>query len=272
MFNKFLKPLTPQNRALLKQLVITDFKLRYQGSVLGYLWSLLKPLLLFSVLYFVFTYALPVGKDIPHYPAYLLLGVVIWTFFAESTIMGMGSIVGRGDMVRKVKISKPLIVIASTLSAGVNFCLNMIVVVIFMTLNNTTIQPEAIFFPLLLFELVVLAMSISFFLSALYVRYRDFAAIWEVILQIMFYATPIIYPLAMAHSRSVFVSKIMSLNPLAQIIQDARYMLITPQTLTTHQILSKFYSFGLPIIVIIVLAISSIIFFRRSAKNFAENL
>src|SRR5687768_13942032 len=121
--NKFF---SPQNLTLLKQLVITDFKLRYQGSLLGYTWSLLKPLLLFGVLYVVFTYALPIGKDVPHYPAYLLLGIVLWTFFVEGTTMGMGSIVGRGDLVRKVKISKVAIVVASILSASVNLCLNMI--------------------------------------------------------------------------------------------------------------------------------------------------
>ncbi|HWZ66043.1 MAG TPA: ABC transporter permease [Patescibacteria group bacterium] len=264
--------LTPQNKTLLRQLVITDFKLRYQGSVLGYVWSLLKPLLLFTVLYVVFTKILPLGKDIPHYPAYLLLGIVVWTFFAEATIMGMGSIVGRGDLIRKVKISKPLIVVAATLSAGVNFCLNMLVVVIFMIFNNVTIQWQAIFFPIVIIELVILAMSISFFLSALYVRFRDFAAIWEVVLQTMFYATPIIYVFSLKVTKSVLLMKIMSLNPLAQIIQDTRYMLITPETLTTHAVLSKALSYVLPLVLVTSMAIASIWFFRRSAKTFAENL
>lgn len=272
MARRWLRLLTPQNQTLIRQLVITDFKLRYQGSVLGYLWSLLKPLLLFSVLYVVFTYALPVGKDVPHYPAYLLLGIVLWTFFMEATVMGMGSIVGRGDLIRKVKISKPLIVIAATLSAGVNLCLNMVVVVVFMVLTNSTLQPSAVFFPILLIELVVLAMAISFFLSALYVRYRDFASIWEVILQVLFYATPIIYPLGLVRQRSEFMFKLLSLNPLAQIIQDARYMLITPQTLTTHAAHSRLVSFGLPLVTIVGLAIVSVLFFKKSAQSFAENL
>src|SRR5688572_24053288 len=123
-----LKFLTPQNRTLLWQLVVTDFKLRYQGSLLGYVWSLLKPLLLFAVLYLVFTYVLPIGEGIPHFGVYLLLGVVLWTFFVEATTMGMNSIVGRGDMVRKVKVSKVAIVVASTLSASVNLLFNLVVV------------------------------------------------------------------------------------------------------------------------------------------------
>lgn len=265
-----LKFFTPQNTNLLKQLVITDFKLRYQGSILGYLWSLLKPLLLFSVLYAVFTYVLPIGKDVPHYPAYLLLGIVLWTFFLEATTMGMGSIVGRGDLIRKVKISKPAIVVASTLSAGVNLCLNMVVVIFFMILTRVDIQPTAWLLPVIILELIALSLSLSLFLSALYVRFRDFAPIWEVILQVMFYATPIIYPLTIVKSEKLL--QLLSLNPLAQIIQDAREMLITPATLTTHEILPYGLSIIIPVGFIGIVLVSSVLFFRASAKKFAENL
>lgn len=267
---KLLKFFTPQNQALLRQLVITDFKLRYQGSMLGYVWSLLRPLMLFSVLYVVFTYVLPVGKGVPHYPAYLLLGIVLWTFFVEATSLGMGSIVGRGDLIRKVKISKPAIVIASTLSAGVNLCLNLIVVLLFMILTRSEVQPSVVFLPIILIELVLYALAFSFFLSALYVKFRDIAPIWEVILQIMFYATPIIYPLTLVKSHTLL--SIISLNPIAQILQDSRYMLITPQTLLTHQVLPTWLSVGLPAAILVVLVIGSVIFFKKSAKQFAENL
>lgn len=268
---KFLRFFTPQNQTLLKQLVITDFKLRYQGSVLGYVWSLLKPLMLFSVLYVVFTYVLPVGKDVPHYPAYLLLGIVLWTFFVEATSLGMGSIVGRGDLIRKVKISKPAIVIASTLSAGVNLCLNLLVVALFMVLTNAEIQlSNLIFLPLLIIELLLFALSFSFFLSALYVKFRDIAPIWEVILQIMFYGTPIIYPLTLVKSEMLL--NIISLNPIAQILQDARYILITPQTITTHHVLPIWLSVGIPVVSLLLLTLVSVLFFKKSAKTFAENL
>ena len=127
-------------RSLLKQLVVTDFKLRYQGSVLGYLWSLLRPMMLFGVLFVVFTYIFPTGKNVPHFPAYLLLGIIVWTFFAEATSIGMNSIVGRGDMLRKVKISKPIIVISSILTATVNLMFNIVVVLIFMVVNKAQVD------------------------------------------------------------------------------------------------------------------------------------
>src|SRR5471030_2448555 len=90
-----------QNRALLSELVRTDFKLRYQGSVLGYAWSLLRPLLLFLILYVVLVNFLKVGKGVPHFQVYLLLGIVIWNFFNEMTMLSIGSIVSRGDLIRK---------------------------------------------------------------------------------------------------------------------------------------------------------------------------
>ena len=268
---KLLRFFTPQNQTLLRQLVITDFKLRYQGSVLGYVWSLLKPLMIFSVLYIVFTYVLPLGKGVPHYPAYLLLGIVLWTFFVEATTMGMGSVVGRGDLIRKVRISKPSIVIASTLSAGVNFALNLIVVAFFMLLTGAEISPLVIFLPILLVELVIAVLAVSFFLSALYVRFRDIAPIWEVILQIMFYATPIIYPLTLVEPHKALLF-LVSLNPVAQIIQDAREMLITPTTLTTHEVLGYGWSLGVSFVLIAGMAILSVLFFRKSSKKFAEDL
>jgi len=97
---------TKKNRALLSELVRTDFKLRYQGSVLGYAWSLLRPLMMFAILYVVFVRFLKIKADIPHYPIYLLLGMLIWTFFADMTTQSLGSIVGRGDLIRKIKIHR----------------------------------------------------------------------------------------------------------------------------------------------------------------------
>src|SRR5882762_90595 len=114
-----------KNRALLSELVRTDFKLRYQNSVLGYLWSLLRPLLLFVILYVVFVKFLKIGNRVPHYPVYLLLGIVLWNFFNEMTAQSVGSIVGRGDLIRKIKIPRWVIIISTSLSALINLFLNL---------------------------------------------------------------------------------------------------------------------------------------------------
>src|SRR3954454_10216813 len=139
-----------QNRALLSELVRTDFKLRYQGSALGYAWSLLRPLLLFLILYVVFVKFLKLGKGIPHYPVYLLLGIVIWNFFNEMTVQSMGSIVGRGDLIRKIRIPRWIIVFSSSLSALINLLLNLVVIVLFMIINHVDLLVTTLWVPLIL--------------------------------------------------------------------------------------------------------------------------
>ena len=264
---------TAAKQTLLKQLVITDFKLRYQGSVLGYLWSLFKPLMMFGVLFVVFSYIIPTGKDIPHFPAYLLLGIVLWTFFVEATTMGLGAIVGRGDLIRKVNISKVSVVISTVLSASVNLVLNSVIVLLFMVLTGAEVNWSlVIFIPVLLAELVLLVLGLSFILSALYVRFRDFAPIWEIVLQVMFYATPIIYPLQLAYKAHPQIAQLLALNPLAQIIQDFRNILITPVTLTAHEVLPAYLSYGVPFVVITILVIGGYAYFKRRAKYFVEDL
>lgn len=261
--------LSSTNRSLIRELVASDFKLRYQGSVLGYLWSLLRPLFLFGVLYVVFTHVIRLGDDIPHYPAYLLLGLVLWQFFTESTQAGMNAITGRADLVRKVNIPKYTIVISTTISALVTLCLNMIIVFVFMFFGGVELRPEIILAIPLLIELIVLCLGIAFILATLFVRFRDISHIWDVILQVLFYATPIIYSFKIVPQR---LAEVLSLNPLAQIFQDIRSVMITPEALTTKQVFDSQLGRILPALsTILILAIGAY-YFRRRSKYFAEEL
>lgn len=269
MIKQILGVFKPSNRSLIRELVISDFKLRYQNSVLGYLWSLLKPLMMFGVLYIVFTKIIRVGGDIPYYPQYLLLGLVLWTFFTEATQAGMGSIAARGDMIRKVSIPKYTIVISSTLSAFVNFLLNMLVVLAFMVIGGVDFHAGILWAPVYILELVIFSLGISFLLSALFVKFRDFGHIWDVILQILFYATPIIYTLNIVPARLI---KLVSINPLAQIFQDIRQVMITPETLTTQEVFNTQLGRAIPFTIIIVITVVGVWYFRRASKNFAEEL
>lgn len=255
---------------LLKQLVITDFKLRYQGSVLGYVWALLKPMALFVVLYVVFTMFLKVGEDIPHYPVYLLLGIVLWTFFAESTSGSIGSIVGKGDLMRKINFPKYVIVMAASFSALINLFLNFIVIAVFMVISGVDITKYIVLLPLIILELFVLSLSLGFILSAAFVRYRDISHIWEVVLQGLFYATPILYPISMLPPKA---TKLIILNPLAQIIQDARFVLISPQTPTISSIFPyRPWVRLLPLLFVAVCAVIATTYFRKRSKYFAEEV
>jgi ABC-2 type transport system permease protein len=211
-----------QNRALLSELVRTDFKLRYQGSVLGYAWSLLRPLLIFLILYIVFVKFIPLGKGVPHYPVYLLLGIVIWNFFNEMTVQSLGSIVGRGDLIRKVSIPRWIIVFSSSISALINL--------------------------------------------------RDINYIWEVILQAGFYLTPILYPLSKI--TNLTFQKILLLNPMAQAIQDARYALISHDkaVVTTSRIFEGGWYRLIPLLIVAIVAVIGVSYFRTGSKYFAENI
>lgn len=261
-----------RNRVLLRELVITDFKLRYQGSVLGYVWSLLKPLLLFAILYVVFVHFLKFGSDIEHFPVYLLLGIVMWNFFTEATVQGMQAIVGRGDLIRKINFPKYIIVISGTISALINLLLNLIVVFIFILFNGVSLNLTALLVPLNIFELYVFSLAIAFLLGALYVKFRDISHLWEVFLQGAFYATPILYPITMVAAQSELAAKILLLNPVAQIIQDARYNLITHDTITTSNFISNPWIAIVPYVLVVIAIVYATWYFKRSQKYFAENV
>ncbi len=259
-----------KNRALLAELVRTDFKLRYQNSVLGYAWSLLRPLFLFVILYIVFVKFLKFGNEIPHFAIYLLLGIVLWNFFVEMTIQSLGSIVGRGDLIRKIKIPRWIIVLSSSISALINLGLNLIVVSIFMVFNHVGLQSSAIYFPLILLEIYVFALGASLFLAAAFVKYRDIQYIWEVLLQAGFYATPIIY--AMSRIKNLTIQKALFLNPMTQTIQEARYEVITHQTPTIGHVLNGGLYIYIPFVLVLLTVIIGVTYFRSQSKYFAENI
>lgn len=258
-----------ENRALLSELVRTDFKLRYQGSVLGYAWSLLKPLLMFAILYVVFVKFLRIGGNVPHFPVYLLLGIVIWNFFSEMTSQSLSSIVGRGDLIRKIRIPRWIIVVSASVSALINLGLNLVVIGVFLLLNNVDITWNILWLPLSLLEVYIFALGVSFFLAAAYVKFRDIGNIWEILLQAGFYLTPILYPLTLI--TNVTFQKVLLLNPMAQAIQDARHSAVTQETITSWSLLTDWKAF-VPIGVVVVVLIVGVLYFKKESTHFAENL
>lgn len=257
---------------LLKRLVISDFKLRYQGSALGYLWSLLRPLAMFGVLYIVFVNFLKFGDGIPNFPIYLLLGIVMWNFFVELTSGAVSSIASKGDLIRKINFPKYVIVLASSVSALINFSFNMTVVFIFMIIFGSDPIPLAIIFiPILIVELYLFGLGIAFFLSATFVKYKDISYIWDVIVQAGFYATPILYPLSRVPEAA---QKLLMLNPVAQILQDARYLLVTqtPPSRITDVYPNNPFVWLVPFTIVIVTFAFGSLYFKSNSKYFAEEV
>lgn len=256
---------------LLTELTKTDFKLRYQGSVLGYLWALLRPLLMFAILYIVFAKLLQFGNDIPHYPVYLLTGTVLWGFFTECSQQGIQAMVGRGDLIRKISFPKYIVTVSTTLTAVINLLINLVVIVIFALINGVTPSFSWLLVLPLIFELYLLALGISFLLGSINVKYRDIGSIWDVLIQALFYAVPIIYPIAMVAETSTWAAKVILLNPIAQVIQDVRWSLITPATVTTSGFVGVWAELVAMGIVLVIFVIGALVFRQRS-RFFAEEI
>ena len=260
-----------RNRILLRELIVTDFKLRYQGSVLGYLWSILKPLFLFVILYLVFDKFLKFGRDIDHFPVYLLLGTVLWSFFTEATTQGLNSIVSRGDLIRKISFPKYIIVISGTVSALINLGINMSIVIIACIANGVVLDDSALLIIPLILELYAFALGIAFFLAAINLKYRDIGYLCEIFLQAAFYATPILYPLQMVMKEAPVAAKILMLNPVAQVVQDAREVLVTKQTIQLYDLVQGLWIL-VPFVLIFAFALLAVHYFRRNQKSFAEQV
>jgi ABC-2 type transport system permease protein len=239
---------------------------------LGYAWSLLRPLFLFGILYVIFVLVLKSGDGIPHFPVYLLLGVVIWNFFLEMTSQSLGSIVGRGDLIRKIRIPRWLIVVSSSISAVISLGLNLIVVLIAMIINHVDLMQTLLLLPLILVEVYLFALGISLFLAAAFVKYRDVSYIWEVILQAGFYVTPILYSLSIIPN--TMAQKIMLLNPMAQAMQDARFAAIThdARLITVSRVFDGGWYMLIPFVIVGLVLIGGLAYFKSQANSFAENL
>jgi len=272
MGTRIPKVFNKRNRVLLKELIKTDFKLRYQGSVLGYLWAVLRPMLMFLILYIVFSKFLRFGADIPHYPVYLLTGTVLWSFFTECTAQGIHSIVMRGDLIRKISFPKWIIVISTTATALINLAINIGVIIIFALANGVTPSWSWLLVPLSIVELYALSLGISFLFGAVNVKFRDIGSIWEVLVQALFYAVPIIYPVSMVAGTSILAARIILLNPIAQVIQDVRHNLVTSEAITTWNYYGSWWSKLIPIMIVVILLIVASLYFRKKSKYFAEEV
>ncbi len=264
--------LSRKNRILLAELVRTDFKLRYESSALGYVWSVLNPLLLFAVLYLVFAVVLKLGKNIEHFPVYLLTGIVLWRFFTETTNIGLKAIVARGSLIRKINFPKYIIVFSGTISSMINLGINLLVVLLFCLINGVDLSWSSLLILPFIIELYVFALGIAFFLSALNVRFRDIGYIWEVIIQAMFYAVPIMYPLSRIADESTLAAKVIVTNPVAQVIQDSRYFLVGDDALTAYKLFEGGPAIFIPYIIVLTTLLIGALYFKRKSSSFAENV
>lgn len=261
-----------RNRIIFKELVKTDYKMRYQGSVLGHVWDFLKPLMLFGVRFFIFAKLLGLGNGVKHFPISLFLGMIFLTFFQEATIKGMTSIVTRKSIIKKAQVPSVIIVLSAIMGAIINFVINLSVVLLFILMSGIPITINWLMIIPLFIELLLLSIGASLLLSTLYAKFKDVIHLWEIILQILTYATPIIYPMIRIVNYSRKVAMIMMINPLAQMVQDVRYAIIDTNNVTISQLSTNFIVSILPYILSPIIFILGFLVFQKHSKNFPEIL
>ena len=257
---------------LTKSLAVTDFKLRFYGSALGYLWSLMRPFLLFGVLFLVFDLFLNFGEGLVRYPVALLLGIVLHSYLNEGTSQAVRSLVTRESIVRKVEFPRLAVPLASVLAATFSLALNLVPIFVFLAILGGRPSWSWLQLPLLLGWLTVLVAGLAMLLSATYVRFRDVEPIWDVTLQVLFYATPIFWTINNLEGKPDWLQTLVFCNPLAAILQQAR-----------HAVVDESYdpagtAIGTPLLLLIPIGITLLLVlvgyrtFAKQAPRVAEDL
>jgi ABC-2 type transport system permease protein len=254
---------------LLWLMSVTEFKRTYFGTVLGYLWSLVRPLTLFAVLLFVFTQIFRIGSEVPNYPVLLLLGIVLFSFFQEATQNAVTAVVAQEGIVRKTQFPRIVIPLAVVLTGLFNFSLNLLVVFVFILAWGVEPTWTWLLFPVALVLLFVFTAGLSMMLSALYVRFRDVAIIWSVLASVLFYGTPILYPIEIVPDE--FEALIM-VNPLAPIFEQVRVWVLDPTAPTAAEAAGGAAGLIPAAVIFVAVCVLGLWTFTREAPRIAEEL
>ena len=256
-------------RRLVAVLTGMDIKLRYGDSALGYIWTIGKPMALFSILYVVFGRLVRFGAPSPHYALSLVIGVMLWSFFADGVTRTMNSLVTNGNLMRKLPFPRLVIPLAASLTAFVTFGLGLLAIAIFVAWNRLVPSLDWLVLILELLELYLFILGLGLVLGVMYVRLRDIAQVWELALQLLFFLAPIVYPFTMAPARW---RQVMLLNPFTQIMQDVRAIVIYPD----HSVIVAPAAFSplrlLPLVVVAFVLGLGIYLFKREEPWFPERV
>jgi ABC-2 type transport system permease protein len=250
-------------------IAVTDYKLTYFGSVLGYLWALMRPLLLFGVLYVVFSEIIKFGDEIPHYRDLLLMNIVLFMFFQEATGNAVRAVVNRESLVRKMHFPRMVIPLSVVVTSLLNLAANLVAVLVFLTIDGVQPRLTWLLWPLALIALVVFTTGVAMILSSLYVKYRDVAPIWAVFTQLLFYATPVLYAIEVVPES---LQKLFMANPVAQFLEYTRYWVVDPGAPSGVDAIGGWTWFLVPAGIYVAVCLFGLWIFNREAPRIAERL
>jgi ABC-2 type transport system permease protein len=251
---------------------VTDFRLGYLGTFLGYLWSLMRPVMLFGVYYLVFTKIFRFGDQIKDYPALLLFNIMLFTFFADAAQRSVTSVVSNEAVVRKMQFPRIVIPFSIVLTAAFNMCLNLVAVLIFMLIYGVTPVWTWVFLPLLVVPLVIFTTAVSMILSVTFVRFRDVGPIWTVFSTALLYGSPVLYPLDPIVIPGDTLRTIMNFNPLAPLLEQAREWVIDPTAPGAVESVSHTGLLLVPLAIFVLTCVVALWLFNHEAPRIAEEL
>jgi ABC-2 type transport system permease protein len=253
-------------------LAATELKIRFFDSFLGYLWSLMRPLMFFGVLYAVFSQIVPAGEGVAHYPVMLLLGVVLYSFLADSTVTGVESLVTREPLLRKVQFPRLAIPMSVVLIATFDLVMNLVVTLSLGLATGVEPRWSWLELPVLLLVFGLWASGLATLLAVLFVRFRDVKPIWGVIVQMLFYLTPILYPVELVAERSETLARIALCNPLAAVNQQIRHAVVDPRAPSLAEAIGPDVLILIPAGLIVIAFALGLAVFSRRAPQLAEEL
>jgi ABC-2 type transport system permease protein len=251
---------------------VIEFKAKYEGAALGYVWSLVKPLAYFGVLWLVFAHLLRTANQTNGFAIFLLIGILLYTFFNEMVSVILPSIVEGGSILRRLSFPPILVPLSASFGIFITFLVNLSVIIFFIGIQRVSPRVEWLLVIPLLVELYVFCLAIGLLVSALYVRFRDVGQIWELASQLLFFASAIFYPIGIL---PIWAQKVAFLNPFVQIMQDARHAVLGssgPNDLTAADVYANAGGRAIPIAIAVVVFIGGLAFFRRDGRYFAERV
>lgn len=243
---------------LLKTLTLSEFKLRDQGTFLGFAWTLLYPVAMFLVLYAIFSKWL--GARVENFPSYLLVGIVLWSFFTTATTNALSIITRKAELVKNLNFPKEILVISSIFSIFISFIIELGILLIFLIFLGIEYSLNIFYLPLIIFIELIFILGISFFLAPLHAYYRDIERIWAILVMLGFFLTPIFYPLSIIAETK---QKVMLFNPMLHIITSSRDCLL-------YQKAPDLIFLGLVLLFSLILLGLGYFIFKKMEDKFAE--
>jgi ABC-type polysaccharide/polyol phosphate transport system ATPase subunit/ABC-type polysaccharide/polyol phosphate export permease len=255
--------------SLTRELAAAEFRLQYEGSALGYLWSVMRPLLMFAVLYAIFASRAEFGEGVKHYPVYLLFAVVLWTFFAETASTGVTCLVRGEALLRRLRFPRLCIPLAVVAKALLNLGLNGIAVVALVMIVGVEPRLSWLELPLLVLLLAVFAAGVAMLLSALQVRFKDTLQVWSVLQQLLFFGSPIFYVVTEYPEavRSAFAA-----TPIPAVLTEVRHAVVDPAAPSAADVIGHPAGLLVPVAIAVAVFCVGAWVFVREAPRIAERL